>query len=270
MKILFLTLLLLYQLPAWAKIDYNKIDQYAYEAPVLKDAHKLSQLVRHLVRPYKTDEEKARVILAWIVHNIDYDEYKLNALTDSLDRTKKRNKELVITQNDILETRMGVCEDIATLYQQMGNLAGLDVVLIRGKTKDENTTFAEFENSVDHVWNAVKIDREWEYVDPTWAIGGQQINQLGDVEKKREYEKIIRQRERRNSDVKQPREGRIVNNEWFLTNKDDMIKTHFPFNEKWQLQKKKITIEEFLNFADKKEYQKAHRELRMKRKEKIK
>ena len=264
-KLLFVIFLCCWVCPVWAEADYAKIDQYAYEAPILTEANNLSQLVKYLVRPYKTDEEKARVILAWIVHNIDYDGYKANAINDDLNKTKKRNKELVIPLNNILETRIGVCGDIADLYKKMGELAGLTVTVIFGKARNEQTTLADFELGPDHAWNAVKIDDEWEFVDPTWAIGGEQPNILSDVEKNKDYKKIVKQRKKRHSDSKLPREGRVVNNEWFLTDKEEMIKTHFPFEEKWQLQKKKISKKEFLNLTDRKAYRVAKKELKQRK-----
>ena len=63
---------------AFAAVNYSKIDTYAKRAPVLKNNGNLNRLVQYLVRPYQTDTEKARVLLAWIVYNIDYDGYKLN------------------------------------------------------------------------------------------------------------------------------------------------------------------------------------------------
>ncbi len=269
MKILFCILLFFWTGSVFAQNDYTEIDQYAYEAPALRNPNMLPRLVRHLVHSYKTDKDKARVILAWIVHNIDYDEYKANAILDELDTTKKKNKELFISNNDILETRIGVCEDIAKLYQKMGEMAGLNVALIYGKTKDEHTPLADFEQGLNHTWNAVQIGREWEYVDPTWAMGGDHPNRLGDISKKREYEKVIHRREKRGSDAKLPRTGRVINNQWFLTDKEEMIKTHFPFDPKWQLQKEKITPAEFLNLTDQQPYQDAREKSHTKRRGKV-
>lgn len=268
-KILLLFLFCCHITLVWAKTDYSKIDQAAFEAPVLKNSKQLSSFVHRLVRPYSKDDEKARVLLAWIVHNIDYDKYKSNAIEDTLDRTKKKDKELYIPTNDILETRMGVCEDIAKLYKQMCEAAGLSAVTISGKTRGEKTTLATFEDGESHMWNAVRINREWEYVDPTWAIGGENTESLGNVSKKKDYDKIVRQRESFRSDAKTPRKGRAVKDEWFMTDKDEMIKTHFPTDERWQLQDKKITKEEFLGLTNKKDYRAARKELREKRRENI-
>ncbi len=257
-KILFFLGMCLWGCCVWA-VDYAAIDKYAHDVPPLRNKSGLSQLVRQLTRPYKTDAEKARVILAWIVYNIDYDEFKNKAIEDDLDRTKKKDKELFVPQNDILETRTGVCGDIAELYKRMVNMAGLSAVVIKGNA-GHDMTFEKFMNrDMAHAWNAVKIGREWEYVDPTWAMDGEGTHAFGDVSKAKEYKKTIKERKQKNSDVKLPRDGRFVNDKWFLTDKEEMIKTHFPDDEKWQLQKKKLTRDEFLGLT-RKELHEAKRE----------
>ena len=53
-----------------------------------------------------------------------------------------------------------------------------------------------------------------------------------------------------------------------MTDKEEMIKTHFPDDEKWQLQKKKLTKEEFLGL-DKKGMQEAEREYKKKQRKNV-
>ncbi len=249
-KILLCLGIILWAFKVWA-VDYTAIDRYAYEAPPLRTKAGLSKLVRHLTSPYQTDTEKARVILAWIVHNIDYDDFKFRAIEDEVDRTKKKDRDLYIPQNDILETRMGVCKDIAQLYKKMLEMAGLSAVVIDGNAGHDMTYEQLKRGEKKHSWNAVKIDRKWEYVDPTWAMDGEGTESLGDISKKKEYKKIIKERKKKSSDVKLPREGRFINDHWFLTDKEEMIKTHFPDEERWQLQKKKLTQAEFLGLKGK-------------------
>ena len=236
---------------AFAAVNYSKIDTYAKRAPVLKNNGNLNRLVQYLVRPYQTDTEKARVLLAWIVYNIDYDGYKLNAIEDKLTNTRKHNRQLFIPDNDILETRMGVCGDIARLYKRMCEMAKLDVALIYGRVRQEGESVAQFESGPGHVWTAVKIDGVWEYVDPTFAIQGADREVLSDVDRKREYQRIVKKRTRKTSSVKKARDGRSVDDKWFLTDKNEMIKTHFPNEERWQLQEPKLTKQEFLGLDDK-------------------
>ncbi|MEM6725548.1 MAG: hypothetical protein AAF598_16020, partial [Bacteroidota bacterium] len=49
------------------------IDQYTTKSAPKATAQNLDQLVNHLVKPAKTDREKARSFFSWIAHNIAYD-----------------------------------------------------------------------------------------------------------------------------------------------------------------------------------------------------
>ena len=265
---LFFILIFFYASTVLGAGDYAKVDSYAKRAPVLKNSSNLNHLVQYLVRPYETDKEKARVLLAWIVYNIDYDGYKLNAIEDKLKNTRKHNRQLFIPDNDILETRLGVCGDIAKLYQRMGEMAKLEVALIYGRVKHEDESAEAFELGPGHVWTAVKIDGQWEYVDPTFAMHGVGASVLGDVERKREYQRIVKKRSKRSSSVKKARDGREVDDRWFLPDKDEMIKTHFPDDEKWQLQAQKLTKQEFLGLSDR-EYKNMVKKDKKKRKKEV-
>ena len=133
----------------------------------------------------------------------------------------------------------------------MGQFAGLEIALITGKTLQEGQDAQDFELGLGHMWTAVKIDGHWQFVDPTFAIAGENVEVLDDVARKREYQRIVKKRSKRTSSVKQPREDRYVDDTWFLTNKYEMIKTHFPDNENWQLLEKKVSKQEFLGLSDK-------------------
>ena len=65
---------------AFAK-NYRPIDSRAEQVPAQYEKS-LPELVNYLTEPYqKDDESKARVLLAWIVHHVDYDEYKADDIT---------------------------------------------------------------------------------------------------------------------------------------------------------------------------------------------
>lgn len=54
------------------KIDYAKADKHALAAPLDKTAD-LQTLATHLTQPFKTEQEKARVLFRWVTANISYD-----------------------------------------------------------------------------------------------------------------------------------------------------------------------------------------------------
>ena len=61
---------------------YADIDAYAQNVPPLKTITGLPKLVNYLVKPFKGDVSRARVILAWIVYNINYDRERLKRIAD--------------------------------------------------------------------------------------------------------------------------------------------------------------------------------------------
>ena len=256
--------IILFILPVWAAPNYATIDTIAKEAKPLKDATELEFFTKRLTRSFKTEEEKARAILAWIVYNIDYDFYRAEhdpqpdaqmALDIKINPKTRRpyiaGADVVALNEDpnaitkTITTRLGLCKDLARLYQKMGQYAGLEVSTIEGFVCDPLTPFS------GHMWNAVKINGTWKYVDPTWAIlekrpSRQKTAPISAAMKQKEYEKAVSQRAKRYSPVKKSRDNRVVLDDWFLTNEDQMIETHFPLERRWQLQKTRVVFEDFL------------------------
>lgn len=245
--IIFLVLFLM-AMPVSAFINYSRIDRYARYAPVLKQDENLDQLVNYLVYPYQTDQEKARSLLAWVVSYVDYDTYVYKSIQQHVaaqGNVRKLRRLEDLPQNDILKVRAGVCADIAALYKKMCDYAGLEAVVITGNVS--GCTFEGMKRGFcAHAWNAVKIDGHWEYVDPTWAMGA---SGALNVSSRHSYEYEIKKRENNTRNLR-ARRNRHIDDQWFLTNKDAMIKTHFPDNERWQLQSKKITEAEFLHMSE--------------------
>lgn len=264
MKLLFFLWLTFGIQSVFGATDYSVIDAFAKDIRPLKGSAGLESLTKKLTRSFKTDEEKARAILAWIVYNIDYDTY----------RAKNENKTDVFMQLEIqqnpetgqdyisgaqvkevsengdtidqtLKTRLGICQDIAKLYQKMGQYAGLEIATIPGFSCEPHTGFS------GHMWNAVKINGTWKYVDPTWAVKEKGEDSLQDERissqmNSNQYKKALARRKKYSSLSHYARENRVVGDEWFLTDADLMIETHFPLERQWQLQKTRVIFEDFL------------------------
>ena len=227
-KLCLILLFCLLSFGALAK-NYNAVDSRAERVPANYEKS-LPDLVNYLIEPYKNDDEKkACVLLAWIVHHIDYDEYK----ADNINKTTYRRHPDRISTGDIFETRVGVCQDIASLYQRMAGLAGLDCVVVSGYAGHE-VTRRDMEKQ-RHSWNVVKINDKWEFVDPTWAIRGANVTAFQDVDTRAAHAREIRKRERNTSQTNKTRKNRNVDDRWFMTKPKEMIKTHFPDDSKWQL-----------------------------------
>jgi hypothetical protein len=112
----------------------------------------------------------------------------------------------------ILRTRTGVCLNYACLFNELSNKAGIKSFVVQGFTKQGNRV-----DFLPHVWCAGYIDSVWYLFDPTWGSGyvegGKFVNQ--------------------------------VNNFYFMTKPEDMIRSHMPFDPVWQLLNYPITHHEF-------------------------
>ncbi len=229
MKKIILTLFIcLFSFCAFAA-NYRSVDARAQKVPKQYE-ESLPKLVNYLIEPYKNNEEKkARAIMAWIVYHIDYDDYKADSIskTSSLRRTTSR-----VSSGDIFETRVGVCGDIAALYQRMAGLAGLDSVVVNGYA-GFNVTRRDMSDS-RHAWNVVKIDGKWEFVDATWAMQGDVVA-FQDINSRAAHSRELKKRERNASKTNKTRKNRYVDDRWFMTEPREMIKSHFPDDSKWQL-----------------------------------
>ena len=114
-----------------------------------------SELAKYLTEPFTNVEDKAKVIYAWITHNIAYDVY--SARTNSY-------------HNDPIKTfkeRKGVCGGYAALFQAM--MFQCDVpstVKINGRSKSVEG------NVGSHAWSAVQLENgQYFLLDCTWGAG---------------------------------------------------------------------------------------------------
>ena len=90
-----------------------------------------------------------------MVHDflIDHVEYDKNVDTINLDN----NNPDTYTAYGALVNRVSVCEGYVRAFQMLLNGLGVECVGVIGESQNQM-----------HIWNAVKLDGSWYYVDPTW------------------------------------------------------------------------------------------------------
>ena len=90
-----------------------------------------------------------------MVHDflIDHVEYDKNVDTINLDN----NNPDTYTAYGALVNKVSVCEGYARAFQMLLNGLGVECVGVIGESQNQM-----------HIWNAVKLDGSWYYVDPTW------------------------------------------------------------------------------------------------------
>lgn len=201
------------QLLASENKPYAAIDQHAINTPA-SYAKAIDKLVPYLIKPARTNHEKARAIFRWITENIAYD-------TKSFFAGKIRNKD--VSPESVLRRRLAVCDGYSRLFEKMGTLAGLEVVRIAGVAKGiDSGNKTPRQDKSNHAWNAVKLDGKWFLLDATWGAGSI----------RRGTSKFLR----KYSDF------------FFLSKPADLIYTHFPVDSQWQLLKEKQSFSRFLDY----------------------
>ncbi len=112
----------------------------------------------------------------------------------------------------ILKTRTGVCLHYANLFTVIANKTGVKSYVVQGYTRQNRVV-----DYLPHVWCAGFIDSTWYLFDPTWGAG---------------Y-------------VYNRRFVRQVNNFYFMTKPEDLIRSHMPFDPMWQFLNYPVTVQEF-------------------------
>jgi transglutaminase/protease-like cytokinesis protein 3 len=112
----------------------------------------------------------------------------------------------------VLSTRKGICMSYAELFNDIANKAGVKTYVISGYTKQNG-----FVDYIPHAWCASMIDSVWFLFDPTWGSGYIQNGKF----------------------VKQ------INNYYYKTKPEQIVKSHMPFDPLWQFLNYPITNQEF-------------------------
>ena len=185
--------------------ERDAFDRHALETPA-EEEKTVAGLARYLVKPAKNDRDKARLIFRWVTNRLDYDVVALYG-----------NKRSNYRPADVLARRLCVCEGYANLYAALAREAGLEIDLVYGRTKSRIAVPGG--KPLGHVWVAVKIDGQWQLLDPTWGAGNL-------IVEKRQF-------------------VRRYNDFYFLVAPEKLIYTHLPREERWQLLAKAVSGEEF-------------------------
>jgi len=188
--------------------DYDRLFKYAKNTPKYKSKN-IQSLSKYLIKGTKSKKELAELIYYWISLNIDYDVVSF-----------QHNININVSAENTFKNKKSVCAGYANLYKTLCDKVGLECNVINGYAKgygyDSGIIF-----NVNHSWNVVKIKNKWELIDATWGAGY--------VEMQNDSLVFIRE----------------LNLRYLFDNPEDFILDHFPEDPKWQLLKKRITIEDY-------------------------
>ncbi len=165
-------------------------------------------------------------------------------------------------KNNMLKTKVGDSVEFANLYQQLCLAVGLNAVVVEGyagknikaynvvrhEQKAIKGAFELVTGKIDSsleryhsAWNAVYINSKWILVDTYWMIKGEKAAYKS-VSSVRQMEKALAQSEKQ----KLKRKNSAIDKKYFNTKPKEMIKTHFPYDEKWQLLSHPVSLNNFV------------------------
>jgi transglutaminase-like putative cysteine protease len=184
--------------------NYAEIKKHVSQTPASAELT-VKTLANYLIKPAKTQTERAYAIYYWLTQNLAYD-------TQSFFSGHYGD----LTPADVLRSRKAICSGYSRLFTGLAKPANLEIVEIIGISKSYG--FSEKGTLGAHAWNAVKIDNQWRLLDATWGAGF--------VTKSGEFEKELE-------------------DFYFFTPPEQFIYSHFPKERQWQLLDPTISKTEF-------------------------
>lgn len=217
-----------------AQKDYSAIDAYAKHAPPGLSGM-LKPLTHYLTDRYSSEEDKARSISVWIVHNIKYDV--------KMYRTDRRKK---LSPGKILRRRKAICQGYCDLFEAMCKEAGLTAATITGYDKGGEYEPQDIFVRDDHAWSAVNTDGGWHLLDLTWSAGYV-------VPRRQAFRRWLYFR----FDIPFVQKYRFIRHvtyDYYYADPGKFAKDHLPAYPWWQMTDTEISIEAFekdtVKFAD--------------------
>lgn len=115
----------------------------------------------------------------------------------------------------VFRTRKAVCAGYAKLLEALGKSAGVEIVYVVGKSRSQISEIS----GGGHAWNGVKVNGQWQLIDPTWDSGY--------ISREKGFTKNYR-------------------TEYLMPPPEVIGITHFPKDPAWQLRSNPINQGEFL------------------------
>ncbi len=218
-KIISLVLLLVFnivhaQISNFKTIDFTKADNIAKlnKGESLKN---LPLLCYKLTFKLETKVEKLRAIYTWVSTNVkgDYNmhrevarkrkELKKDSL--ALNKWNRIYKKTVFKK--LMNRKKTMCTGYAYLIKEMANIVDIECKIIDGYGRTVTSNIDTLE-TLNHSWNAVKLNNKWYVCDATWSSGYMDEN------------------------------GAFItdyNTGYFLTDPELFSKNHYPLDKKWLL-----------------------------------
>ena len=209
--------------------DFSAVDSQAISIKYQRET--LEDFTSKLTTGLNSDLEKTRAIFVWITHNVKYDcrKKRLGQISSgfTFSTEEERVQKLIAWENRqakrTLRIKKGICGDYALLFKKMCDAAGVSSQVVTGYAKNEKEQIRKKSREPNHAWNAIQVNGEWCLVDATWESGYS-------IDNCRKFRQEFKDR-------------------YFLANPKQLIFSHFPEDEKWQLLDSIFSKKQFANAA---------------------
>lgn len=226
---------LLFQQPSTQTEVYNKLKDY-------------------IQKKARTDLDKAKMLASYVAGNYKRDGFTQKKLREASKNYQQADIRLI---NNFEETHIGTSFDFARLYQKLCKLVDLECVIIEGyasedlskpikrsKLKALESSLKTFSMLNDYqkqvyqsAWNGVKIKDKWILID-TYLMVKYAINKGHSFDNERQMNRFLLKEAKINAkthkNISQLFKN-AVNETYFNTPPRTFIKTHYPYDENWQL-----------------------------------
>ncbi len=199
--------------PESKQARYARLDQYAQHLPEAQ-ATTLEKLAASLGTQAHSDEDKARLIFAWLTYHIAYDAGLLSSDTTQYYRR--------CLPEHVLKSRKAICQGYADLFTELATRMKLRASTVVGHARTWADTGDLLTVANGHAWNAYQIAGTWHLADATWGAGGT----LTDTNKFQQQFKPF----------------------WFDTPPAQMLFSHLPDSATWQLVLPTVTAAIYQNW----------------------
>lgn len=135
------------------EFNYKNTNLTTKQKAIMSEANKV---IRNIIRPGMTDEQKVYAIYNYLEENTRYD-------YGAAENAAKNNYKSINSSFDdsfntygIMVNKVGVCQSYSGAFNLLADLAGVESIVVTGDMK-----------GVPHSWNKVKINGVWYNVDST-------------------------------------------------------------------------------------------------------
>ena len=194
--------------------QYSEVDTLVSKYP--KSFQSTYHLAERIASDFKNDEYRIRAVYFWVANNIRYDfdeaasekghfdPISYHSLSDYRIKNKIR---AIRYANQCLKKRKAVCEGYSYIIKQVLDFLTIQSEIVYGTTKQYVKEIGKLNNEKSHSWNVVKVNNTWKLIDATWSTGNL---------------------------VDRPDIFNFSDN-YYFTDPNLMILTHYPKKKKWQL-----------------------------------